>query len=133
MSEEVTSFPSQTKQENMVKHAHIGPSQSDLRKLAIMYQNNYYYRKNAPGEEQRKGRWTLEERALFMHRLDEVGAGGPWGIFSMAIPGRVGYQCSNFYRGLILEGAVVDPNYYSGANGKLRCSNGADWINHINA
>jgi hypothetical protein len=38
------------------------------------------------------------ERALFMKRLGEMGACGKWGIFSMTIPGRVGYQCSNFYR-----------------------------------
>ena len=30
----------------------------------------------------------------------------------MKIPGRVGYQCSNFYRQLIREGVVIDDNYY---------------------
>lgn len=54
--------------------------------------NSYYYRFNAPGEEQRKGPWTEEERKLFFKRLAEVGANGQWGIFSTAIPGRVGYQ-----------------------------------------
>jgi len=29
-----------------------------------------------------------------MDRLAEVGADGQWGIFSMTIPGRVGYQVS---------------------------------------
>jgi hypothetical protein len=33
-----------------------------------------------------------EERELFFARLKEVGADGQWGIFSKAIPGRVGYQ-----------------------------------------
>jgi hypothetical protein len=33
-----------------------------------------------------------QEKALFLARLKEVGATGQWGIFSMAIPGRVGYQ-----------------------------------------
>lgn len=35
-----------------------------------------------------------------------------WGLFSMKIPGRVGYQCSNFYRQLIREGVVIDDNYF---------------------
>lgn len=38
------------------------------------------------------------EKKLFFDRMKEVGVNGQWGIFSMAIPGRVGYQCSNFYR-----------------------------------
>jgi hypothetical protein len=37
--------------------------------------------------------------------------GKEWGIFSMAIPGRVGYQCSNFYRLLIKQGRLVDEKY----------------------
>jgi hypothetical protein len=32
------------------------------------------------------------EEKLFFTRLKELGANGQWGIFSMAIPGRVGYQ-----------------------------------------
>ncbi|KAJ4456645.1 putative myb family protein [Paratrimastix pyriformis] len=63
--------------------------------------NTYYYRFCAPGVKQKNGSWTKEEEKLFMARLEEMG--GPqrkmqWGIFSMSIPGRVGYQCSNFYR-----------------------------------
>ena len=37
----------------------------------------------------------------------------------MQIPGRVGYQCSNFYRQLIKEGEIKDSNYYIDKNGKL--------------
>lgn len=80
--------------------------------------NSYYYRFNAPGEEQRKGPWTPEERALFFKRLQEVGANGQWGIFSTAIPGRVGYQCSNFYRLLIETRQIHDPNYVLDEKGK---------------
>ena len=54
--------------------------------------NAYYYRFNAPGETQRNGTWSKEEDELFFKRLEEVGADGQWGIFSIAIPGRVGYQ-----------------------------------------
>jgi hypothetical protein len=70
-----------------------------------------------------------------------------WGTFSRSIPGRVGYQCSNFYRSLILkvchasvtasgevcfrivacvvlctshQGDIVDPNYFIDDKGKLR-------------
>lgn len=54
--------------------------------------NTYFYRFNAVGETQRNGPWSKEEDELFMKRLAEFGADGQWGIFSMAIPGRVGYQ-----------------------------------------
>ena len=37
----------------------------------------------------------------------------------MQIPGRVGYQCSNFYRQLIKEGVIHDENYSFDENGKL--------------
>ncbi|ORX83354.1 hypothetical protein BCR32DRAFT_267018 [Anaeromyces robustus] len=81
--------------------------------------NTYYYRFNAPGEKQRNGAWTPEERKLFFKRLDEVGADGQWGIFSMTIPGRVGYQCSNFYRHLLKSKQIVDPNYIISNDGKM--------------
>lgn len=67
--------------------------------------NGYYYRFNAPGEQQSKGKWTDEERDLFMNRLKELGANQQWGIFSMAIPGRVGYQVS--FRCILIR-LVVD-------------------------
>ena len=36
----------------------------------------------------------------------------------MQIPGRVGYQCSNFYRQLIKEGVIKDKNYVKNKDGK---------------
>ena len=57
--------------------------------------NAYFYRFNAPGETQKNGPWSKEEDELFMRRLREFGADGQWGIFSMTIPGRVGYQVSD--------------------------------------
>jgi hypothetical protein len=54
--------------------------------------NAYFYRFNAPGETQKNGPWSKEEDDMFMKRLGEFGADGQWGIFSMTIPGRVGYQ-----------------------------------------
>ncbi|RKP36824.1 hypothetical protein BJ085DRAFT_22073, partial [Dimargaris cristalligena] len=80
--------------------------------------NTYYYRFNAPGEEQRTGAWTDEEKRLFHKRLAELGADGQWGIFSMAVPGRVGYQCSNYYRHLIETRQLHDPNYVLDDRGK---------------
>ena len=56
---------------------------------------------------------------MFFYRLKELGgANGQWGLFSMAIPGRVGYQCSNFYRMLIETKAIKDPNYFLDDKGK---------------
>lgn len=80
--------------------------------------NSYYYRFNAPGEVQAGGVWNKEEEELFFKRIDEVGVGDNWGIFAMGIPGRVGYQCSNFYRKMIKEGRIFDSNYQVN-NGKL--------------
>lgn len=59
--------------------------------------NTYYYRFNAPGEQQRNGAWTHQEHSIFLKRVSEVGADGNWGIFSMAIPGRVGYQVNSLH------------------------------------
>jgi len=80
--------------------------------------NAYYYRFNAPGEKQRNGPFSEGERRLFFDRIKEVGANGQWGIFSMAIPGRVGYQCSNYYRQMIERGEIQDSNYYIDEKGK---------------
>jgi len=74
--------------------------------------NAYYYRFNAPGEKQGGGGFTLEERKIFMLRMKELGVNNKWGVFSMKIPGRVGYQCSNFYRILVKNGDIRDPNYH---------------------
>ncbi|KAI8879789.1 hypothetical protein K501DRAFT_276234 [Backusella circina FSU 941] len=82
--------------------------------------NSYYYRFNAPGEHQRKGKWSDQETDLFLQRLKELGANSQWGLFSMSIPGRVGYQCSNYYRFMIESGHLHDPNYVLDQNGKAR-------------
>jgi hypothetical protein len=89
----------------------------------IQNPNSYLYRNNPPGEKQRSGAWSEDERKLFMRRLEEMKrhgvVEGQWGIFSEAIPGRVGYQCSNFYRKLIMDGVIKDPSYKIGQDGRL--------------
>ncbi|KAI8098333.1 uncharacterized protein B0P05DRAFT_7135 [Gilbertella persicaria] len=109
-------------QENQIdpEKAFEGWSSARIRAYQMIDENpnSYYYRFNAPGEEQRKGQWAPHERELFFKRLEEVGANGQWGIFAMKIPGRVGYQCSNFYRLLIETNEVQDPNYVLDEKGK---------------
>ncbi|KAI9319028.1 hypothetical protein BX666DRAFT_1922411 [Dichotomocladium elegans] len=109
-------------QENKIdpEKAFEGWSQARIRAYQMIDQNpnSYYYRFNAPGEVQRKGQWAEDERKLFFERLEEVGANGQWGIFAMKIPGRVGYQCSNFYRLLVETGEINDPNYVLDEKGK---------------
>ncbi|KAM3588491.1 hypothetical protein VKS41_000935 [Umbelopsis sp. WA50703] len=97
-----------------------GWSQARIRAYQMIDQNpnSYYYRFNAPGEVQRKGQWTEDEKKTFYARLAEAGANGQWGIFSMKIPGRVGYQCSNFYRLLVETKQINDPNYVLDERGK---------------
>lgn len=80
--------------------------------------NAYYYRFNHPGEVQRNGKWTDEEREIFLARMQEVGVNGQWGIFAKEIYGRVGYQCANFYRQMIENAEIEDPRYVIDENGK---------------
>jgi hypothetical protein len=109
-------------QENKIdpEKAFEGWSQARIRAYQMIDQNpnSYYYRFNAPGEVQRKGQWDEEERKIFFKRLEELGANGQWGIFAMKVPGRVGYQCSNFYRLLVETNEIQDPNYVLDAKGK---------------
>jgi hypothetical protein len=99
---------------------------SEARKLAYAKiktnPNTYYYRFNAPGEAQKNGPFTKEEKTKFLARLKEFNfeTNSPqWGIFSMSIPGRVGYQCSNFYRKLLETGELKDDSYQKDSSGKL--------------
>lgn len=129
----------QKHQEEDPEKAFEGWSEARIRAYQMIDENpnSYYYRFNAPGEVQRRGQWSKvshvvygishaysyihfiqEEQKLFYKRLDEVGANGQWGIFSMAIPGRVGYQCSNFYRLLVETKQIHDPNYVLDERGK---------------
>jgi hypothetical protein len=80
--------------------------------------NAYYYRFNAPGEKQVNGTWNDVERVLFFERMKTFPVNQQWGIFSMTIPGRVGYQCSNYYRRLVETGELHDPNYELDEKGK---------------
>eukprot|EP01083_Nonionella_stella_P026183 72054_1 len=75
------------------------------------HSNAYFYRFNAPGEAQKNGKWSMDEHHVFMERVFEFGVNDQWGMFSQVIVGRVGYQCSNYWRGLVKEGDVTDPNY----------------------
>ncbi|CAO3618423.1 unnamed protein product [Mucor hiemalis] len=97
-----------------------GWSQARIKAYQMIDQNpnSYYYRFNAPGEIQRKGQWDEPEKKIFFDRLAEVGANGQWGLFSMTVPGRVGYQCSNFYRLLVETKTIQDPNYVLDEHGK---------------
>lgn len=87
--------------------------------------NAYFYRNLRQGEKARNGKWTPEETKLFLNRIKVMSkknfydSNPQWGIFSMAIPGRVGYQCANYYRNLVLEGKIDDPRYKV-IDGKLK-------------
>lgn len=91
--------------------------------LGMSNPNTFFYRNLPPGEKQNNGPWSAEEKKLFLARVAEmdVSEQPQWGIFSQAIPGRVGYQCANFYRKLVLQGEIDDPGYVKDADGKLRC------------
>ena len=71
-------------------------------------QNSFHYRSVSPGEKLVTGPFSKSEHILFMRRLAEFNGNvaGRWGLFSIAIPGRVGYQCSNYHRKLKADGIV---------------------------
>ncbi|KAF9996882.1 hypothetical protein BGZ80_007150, partial [Entomortierella chlamydospora] len=81
--------------------------------------NAFFYRHNEPGQEQWTGDWTEEEGELFLRVAREFGCGDKWGLFASHIPHRVGYQCSNYYRQVVLpQGLVFDANYEYTSRGK---------------
>ena len=91
---------------------------------ADTFPNAYYYRHLPPGEKQVNGAWTAHEKELFLKRVAEFRGdsdtmNGDWGLFSLSIPGRVGYQCSNFYRKLVEAGEIHDSRYIKGADGSI--------------
>ncbi|KAJ1968909.1 hypothetical protein H4R35_006293, partial [Dimargaris xerosporica] len=74
--------------------------------------NAYFYRHNEPSVDQHTGDWTEEEAQLFLDVARRYGCGDKWGLFASYIPHRVGYQCSNYYRQVVLpQGWVIDSNY----------------------
>ncbi|KAI9019554.1 hypothetical protein CLU79DRAFT_704668 [Phycomyces nitens] len=84
----------------------------------------FYFRFVAPGEGQHNGKWSREEHKRFMARYEEWSANGfkmgqSWGLFSIAIPHRVGYQCMNYYRKLVKDGVLKD-DAYATQNGVLK-------------
>ena len=70
--------------------------------------NAYYYRHVAPGETKRNGPWTEDEKRLFLEVIKiHPPTQGKWGLFAKHIPGRVGYQCRNFYHRLLESGELT--------------------------
>ena len=65
--------------------------------------NAYLYRFNMPGDTRKNGKWSASEHKIFMETLKTHGANYKWGEFSLHVPGRVGYQCCNYYRFVCLQ------------------------------
>jgi hypothetical protein len=72
--------------------------------------NAYFFRNLLPGECAKHGKWTDEEKDHFMVQLGLALSESPqlpkWGLFSMRIPGRAGYQCRDLYNRLVKAGLV---------------------------
>lgn len=81
--------------------------------------NAYFYRHVAPDQRQSQGEWTEEEHEVFLNVVRRFGAGNKWGLFASHIPQRVGYQCSAYYREVIIpSGLVIDPRFKMQRSGK---------------
>lgn len=69
--------------------------------------NAFYYRHVDPGVVKRTGAWDENEKEMFMKAIKlHPPTQGKWGLFAMNIPGRVGYQCRNFYHRLLESGEL---------------------------
>ncbi|KAJ3450524.1 hsp20-like chaperones superfamily protein [Anaeramoeba flamelloides] len=64
--------------------------------------NLYYFRFNHPSEKGKFGRLSKEEEMLFVRRMKTYGLNCGWGNFSKGIPGRVGFNCSSYFRDKLL-------------------------------
>ena len=69
--------------------------------------NAFYYRHCDPGVTKRTGAWDEDEKKMFMKAIKVHPPNqGKWGLFARQIPGRVGYQCRNFYHRLLESGEL---------------------------
>lgn len=69
--------------------------------------NAFFYRHCAPGEQKRNGAWDPYEKKLFLETMKvHPPSQGRWGLFAQHIPGRVGYQCRNYYHRLLESGEI---------------------------
>ncbi|KAF8975054.1 hypothetical protein BGZ46_009478, partial [Entomortierella lignicola] len=76
----------------------------------------FYYRFVDPTEGQQNGPWSPKSTREFMARLEEwkargIRIGTSWGIFSMQVSHKAGYQCSSYYRKLLETKKLMDPSY----------------------
>ncbi|KAF8927360.1 hypothetical protein BGZ47_002195 [Haplosporangium gracile] len=76
----------------------------------------FYYRFVDPTEGQQNGPWSAKSAQEFMVRLEEwktrgIRIGTSWGIFSMKVSNKAGYQCSSYYRKLLETKKLTDPAY----------------------
>lgn len=70
--------------------------------------NAFYYRHVAPGQVKKTGAWDEQEKKMFMEAIKvHPPSQGKWGLFARHIPGRVGYQCRNFYHRLLESGELT--------------------------
>jgi hypothetical protein len=86
--------------------------------------NSFFYRNRPPGDPQRFGTFTPDEEAAFLERLRHFREDlhiddGLWGLFAVPLRGRVGYQCSNFYRSLVHDQRIEDSKYEVDGVGKF--------------
>jgi len=96
--------------------------------------NAFYYHYLPPGVRPRAGSsaegppspssvslpWTEQEKILFLYSLECYPPEGQWGLFSINIPGRTGWECEQFCKQLIKEGLIEQEQPVKMANGGKR-------------
>lgn len=101
----------ENEEEERLSHAGWSSARITAYKNKDKNPNAYYYRFNDANEAQRTGEWDYNETAIFYNNVINMGVNNNWGLFSKNIKGRVGYQCSNYYRKLIMNDDIYDSCY----------------------
>jgi hypothetical protein len=97
----------------------VSSAKRDSSKMLKKNPNAYFYRHVEPGLEQAFGDWSDDEHRCFVETMRKFGVGDKWGLFSTHVPRRVGYQCSSYYREVILpRGLAWDENWRITAAGE---------------
>jgi len=71
--------------------------------LLVSAPNAFLYRYRLPGFSELHGPFSRQEEELFISIISGLHEMPQWGLFSLAFPGRAGYQLYNFYKRLLNE------------------------------
>lgn len=107
-SPRIAEFSKSTKKQELDERSEWSTAKRTAYETMESNPNAYFYRHVAPGQRKRNGAWDEDEKQLFLKVMKiHPPSQGKWGLFAQHIPGRVGYQCRNFYHRLLESGELT--------------------------